>query len=271
MKKQISYKIVSLVFAVLVICFAIAFYAIGWTEPSEAPPGGNVDAPLNTSSVGQSKAGGLILNTGGAVNGLIVDQGNVGIGTTDPGAKLHIDGTPGTDGIMFPDGTLQTTADSGAVDGGGAVKIGVIFGVNAATAPGSRLTASRYRALATGTITHLGTLPYLVTPGTGIVMAIYSDNNNYPGSLLAQTNEHNFVAADADRPLHLELQSPVEITAHQIYWLAFMLQDTKPVMFTVVSRIATFGKGSNLVYSITLPNLFPAGGAADYWWVVWGM
>ncbi len=43
-------------------------------------------------------------------------SGNVGIGATSPTAKLHIGGTPGTDGIRFPDGTLQTTA---AVGGGG--------------------------------------------------------------------------------------------------------------------------------------------------------
>jgi hypothetical protein len=37
--------------------------------------------------------------------------GRVGIGTTGaPAARLHIGGTAGTDGIMFPDGTLQTTA-----------------------------------------------------------------------------------------------------------------------------------------------------------------
>jgi hypothetical protein len=37
-------------------------------------------------------------------------DGNVGIGTTNPEAKLHIGGTPGVDGIKFPDGTVQTTA-----------------------------------------------------------------------------------------------------------------------------------------------------------------
>jgi len=92
MKKEMNYKTISLTVSVLVICFAIAFYAVGWTEPTVAPPGGNVDTPLNTSSVGQSKAGGLILNTGGAVNGLIVDKGNVGIGTTGPIEKLDVRG-----------------------------------------------------------------------------------------------------------------------------------------------------------------------------------
>ncbi len=36
--------------------------------------------------------------------------GNVGIGTTSPGAKLEVAGTAGTDGIKFPDGTTQVTA-----------------------------------------------------------------------------------------------------------------------------------------------------------------
>jgi len=40
----------------------------------------------------------------------ITKDGNIGIGTSSPGAKLEIGGTAGVDGIMFPDGTLQTTA-----------------------------------------------------------------------------------------------------------------------------------------------------------------
>jgi len=42
----------------------------------------------------------------------IINNGNVGIGTMEPQAKLHISGTAGTDGIKFPDGSLQTTAAS---------------------------------------------------------------------------------------------------------------------------------------------------------------
>lgn len=37
-------------------------------------------------------------------------DGNVGIGTTTPTAKLEVAGEAGVDGIRFPDGTLQTTA-----------------------------------------------------------------------------------------------------------------------------------------------------------------
>jgi len=55
---------------------------------------------INTSAEIQTKQGGLNI------------MGPVGIGITTPGAKLHIGGTPGTDGIMFPDGSLQTTANS---------------------------------------------------------------------------------------------------------------------------------------------------------------
>jgi hypothetical protein len=47
---------------------------------------------------------------------VIQKSGNVGIGETDPTAKLHIGGTPGVDGLMFPDGTLQTTASTGGGD-----------------------------------------------------------------------------------------------------------------------------------------------------------
>lgn len=44
---------------------------------------------------------------------LIRAAGGVGINTNAPQAALHIGGTPGVDGVMFPDGSLQTTAGAG--------------------------------------------------------------------------------------------------------------------------------------------------------------
>jgi len=74
----------------LLIVFGISYAMAAWTGPTQAPPGGNTSAPLNVGSTGQSKSGGLILNTGGATNGLIVQNGNVGIGTTNPGSLLDL-------------------------------------------------------------------------------------------------------------------------------------------------------------------------------------
>jgi hypothetical protein len=48
----------------------------------------------------------------------ILQDGNVGIGTITPTAKLEIGGTAGVDGIKFPDGTLQTTAAAAACPSG---------------------------------------------------------------------------------------------------------------------------------------------------------
>jgi hypothetical protein len=90
MKNKISPRTISLIFSVMVICFAISFNVLGWVEPTADPPADNVSAPLNTSSAGQSKSGGLILNTGGAVTGLVVDKGSVGIGVTNPISKLQV-------------------------------------------------------------------------------------------------------------------------------------------------------------------------------------
>ena len=59
---------------------------------------------------------------------------DVGIGTTAPGAKLHVAGTAGTDGIMFPDGTLQKTAANG---GGTVTGIATGTGLTGGTISGS--------------------------------------------------------------------------------------------------------------------------------------
>ncbi|MCK5122647.1 MAG: hypothetical protein KAQ87_00645 [Candidatus Pacebacteria bacterium] len=99
--------------------------AVSWDEPGNNPPAGNVAAPINVSADGQSKegwltvgstlapsmqldvqgiapllgslnvTGGAILNTGGAADGLIVENGRVGIGTNNPLSQLQLEGDSG--------------------------------------------------------------------------------------------------------------------------------------------------------------------------------
>ena len=105
----------------------LAYLAVAFTEPTQAPPGGNVPAPLNVGSIGQSKSGGLILNTGGAAIGLIVDKGDVGIGTPSPTQKLDVAGyVKGQTGLCigndcrtsWPAATYTPTCPSGYADAG---------------------------------------------------------------------------------------------------------------------------------------------------------
>lgn len=91
-----------------------------WTDPTLPAPGGNVGAPINTSGIGQSKVGGLILNTGGAVNGLIVRTGNVGIGTIAPTQKLDVVGNvKGTQLCIGNDCRNAWPAGGGGITGSG--------------------------------------------------------------------------------------------------------------------------------------------------------
>jgi len=82
MKKEISPKIISLAFGVLVIVLVVGFWVFAWTEPTQAPPEGNVPALLNVGPVVQSKVAGLILNTAGDAdsNALIIAKGKICLG-----------------------------------------------------------------------------------------------------------------------------------------------------------------------------------------------
>ncbi|MCK4540584.1 hypothetical protein KAU09_05565 [Candidatus Parcubacteria bacterium] len=72
-----------------------------WTAPTQNPPGGNPDKPIDESAVGQTKLGNLsirgnfYIGDGGTNDVFFVDNagGEVGIGTKSPGAKLDVAGT----------------------------------------------------------------------------------------------------------------------------------------------------------------------------------
>jgi hypothetical protein len=75
-------RISAFIISVAVFSFALSYFVLAWTEPSSTPPAGNVSAPLNASSVSQTKAGSLYFST---------DSGaNSGVGTSSPNAKLGV-------------------------------------------------------------------------------------------------------------------------------------------------------------------------------------
>ena len=116
MKTKIIQNIKSIILALILVLGVGYVYAQSvWTPPTAPPPGDNTAAPINVGSSGQSKSGGLILNTGGAANGLIVVSGNVGIGTTNPsGTRLLV--RSGDDVATTNIGIFQSLTDSnGAV------------------------------------------------------------------------------------------------------------------------------------------------------------
>ncbi len=72
-----------------------------WQNPPGSSGGGlNFWKPADSSGIGFTNN----------VLFLADNTGNVGINTNNPLAALHVGGTPNVDGIMFPDGTLQTSA-----------------------------------------------------------------------------------------------------------------------------------------------------------------
>ena len=101
----------------LVIGLSLQFVQ-AWTEPTVAPPAGNVGAPLNTSGTGQIKTGGVVLNTGGATIGLVVDQGNVGIGTITPNAGLKLDVEGKVGATEYCDQSGNNCVAAGSLSGG---------------------------------------------------------------------------------------------------------------------------------------------------------
>jgi hypothetical protein len=89
----------AIIFAALFLSPAFAFAA--WSDPSQSPTGGNVDQPINVSGSAQEKVGGLILNSGGATNGLLIPYGKVGIANNAPTYKLDVNGSVGATAYFY--------------------------------------------------------------------------------------------------------------------------------------------------------------------------
>ena len=77
-------------YASIVLAFAVVFEVAGiasaaWAPPTLSPPNGNPAQPLDTSSVGQTKAGSLVIQGNADQTGGLVVQGS----TTGQGAKIN--------------------------------------------------------------------------------------------------------------------------------------------------------------------------------------
>jgi len=95
------------------VLFSAGLQTLAFTPPSSAPPTGDAYAPLTTSDVPQGKVagldlgaittkGGAIINTvGGSWHGLIVENGNVGIGTRNPGERLEVNGNVKASAFLY--------------------------------------------------------------------------------------------------------------------------------------------------------------------------
>jgi hypothetical protein len=123
-------KSISLILGVLTMSIFVGCLVFAWTEPPyggtctnpPCPPGGNVPAPLNVSLNAQSKEGALVIGTNsGLTTGLIVQYGNIGIGTTAPGAKLDVQVSAGSDAVKINTFKLRpiSATEMGVYDSGG--------------------------------------------------------------------------------------------------------------------------------------------------------
>jgi hypothetical protein len=132
----------------------------------------------------------------------ITNIGNVGIGTTSPLAKLHIGGTPGTDGIMFPDGTMQTTAATG----GGVGDITAVYsgpGLTGGSDKGDVTLSVADRGITTAKLDDRAVTTSKIDDGT-IVDADISNSaaispNKISGTAWTSTNDGSGSGLDADK------------------------------------------------------------------------
>ena len=143
------FELSSIVFAVIFLSLlgvALTHNSSAWTGPTSPPPLSNAPSPLDTSSINQSKLGGLtigkdlylesglrFISNGGSSYGYFVNladtltyntltngvevkrftignDGNVAIGSITPAAKLHVDGDIKANGKIYANGLEVLTS-----------------------------------------------------------------------------------------------------------------------------------------------------------------
>lgn len=136
---------------VMLFAAGVVVYAQGtFVAPTQAPPGGNTDAPINVGISAQIKNGGL------GVNSLAVFNDAVVRGSVDVTAGYRAGGVPGiartcTNGKVLTDAIVSggiltggTCTDVGASGGGGGGAAGTVVSMYSTTYNGYNCTGSIY-------------------------------------------------------------------------------------------------------------------------------
>ncbi len=104
---------------VVILGGVIANQSLAWVDPAD---GQNIFAPINTSSIGQTKLGGLVLNVGNATYGLIVRYGFVGIGVEKPSVMLEVGGDIKGNNLTLNSGTNSGVLNSREINNSEKIK-----------------------------------------------------------------------------------------------------------------------------------------------------
>jgi hypothetical protein len=135
---------------------------------------GNLNSSIEFYRGGSTTGGFMTFTTNDGTEKMRIESGgDVGIGETNPTAKLHIGGTAGTDGIKFPDGSQQNFA---------AKCINTYFAITPAT---RQLISSTTPQVITGLSI---TLTPKSTNSKFLIMAIVNGTARYVSSVLVYRN-----------------------------------------------------------------------------------
>jgi hypothetical protein len=190
-----------------------------------------------------------------------VDSQLLGTLSIDAGVTVSI--LPSSTLYIVPIQSVLNNIPSGERIGAGQRILGQTFSTASAAAyAAGYIGCSKWVATATGTITTLTLALYNLTTGGKIMMALYADNNTYPGNKLATSREYTISSRDTDCEIHCDLTSPYTVIKGTAYWIAFSANVSGAIFDADGSVRATHGLFNVLAYDSTMPATYPAGGSA---------